>query len=225
MTMDVVIVGANGQIARLLGERLVARGDEVRGVVRSAEYAEALQEAGIQPVLIDLEADSAEDDLAHASHGADALVFAAGAGPGSSSERKWTVDYQGAVHTVTAAGRVDVPRVIVISAMGTDDPPQDDSTFSVYLQAKAKADVHVRGAGVGHTIVRPGRLTDDPPTGRVQVGRHVDRGDISRADVADVLVAVLDNESAAGRTFEVVAGPARIEDAIPGLADMHDTLD
>jgi uncharacterized protein YbjT (DUF2867 family) len=223
--MDVVIVGVNGQIGRLLAGRLVARGDVVRGVLRNPAQAEALQEAGIQPVLVDLEAPGAEDDLTQASHGADAIVFAAGAGAGSSAERKWTVDHDGALHAAGAAGRAEVGRLVVVSSMGTDDPPSGDDVFSIYLQAKAQADVQIRGSGLAHTIVRPGRLTDEPPTGRVKAARHVPRGDISRADVADVLVAVLDDEATAGRTFEVVGGAERIAYAIPALVDQHDTLD
>ncbi|MEH3052760.1 MAG: SDR family oxidoreductase [Patulibacter minatonensis] len=223
--MDVAIVGASGQIARLLARRLVRQGDTVRGVIRAPEQAEALQEAGVQPVLVDLEADSAEDELAHAIRGADAVVFAAGAGPGSSVERKWSVDFGGAVHSATAAGRADVPRIVVVSSMGTDDPPEDDSVFSAYLRAKSQADVHVRRSGLQHTIVRPGRLTDAPPTGRVKAARRVERGDISRADVAAVIAEVLGDDSSIGRTFEVVGGEALIRDAIPALADQHDTLD
>jgi uncharacterized protein YbjT (DUF2867 family) len=223
--MDVLVVGAHGQIARLLAERLVARGDTVRGVIRSPAYASELQEAGVQPVLVDLEAPNAEDELAHAAHGCDAIVFAAGAGPGSGAARKWTVDYEGAVHTAVAASRVDVARLVVISSMGTDEPPEGDDDFSVYLRAKAKAETHVRGSGLAHTIIRPGRLTDDPPSGRVKAARHVPRGEISRADVADVIVAVLDDAECAGRTFEVVGGGERIAYAIPALVDRHDTLD
>jgi uncharacterized protein YbjT (DUF2867 family) len=223
--MDVVIVGASGQIARQLAARLIRRGDTVRGVIRSASHAEALQEAGIQPVLVDLEAESAEDELAHASHGADAVVFAAGAGPGSSAERKWSVDYQGAVHTAVAAARAEVRRLVVISSMGTDEPPEDDSIFSVYLRAKAKAEQYIAASGLQYTIIRPGQLTDDPPTGRVTVARHVERGTIPRADVAAMVLEVLGDDSTIGRTFEVVSGAARIADAVPGLADMHDTLD
>lgn len=223
--MDVLVVGAHGQIARLLADRLIARGDAVRGVIRNPDYAEELQEAWVQPVLVDLEAPSAEDELTQAAHGCDAIVFAAGAGPKSGAARKWTVDHEGAVHTAVAASRADVPRLVVISAMGTDDPPEGDDTFSIYLRAKAQADVHVRGSGLAHTIIRPGRLIDDPPTGRVKAARHVPPGEITRADVADVIVAVLDDEQCAGRTFEVVNGGERIAYAIPALVDQHDTLD
>lgn len=223
--MEVLIVGAHGQIAQQLARRLLRRGDGVRGVIRKPEYAEELQEAGVQPVIVDLESPEAESELTHAAHGVDAIVFAAGAGPNSGPDRKWSVDHLGAVHSAVAAARADVPRIVILSSMGTDDPPQDDSVFSIYLRAKAQADVHVRGSALGHTIVRPGALTNEPPTGRVKAARHVERGEITRADVAAVLDAVLHDESAVGRTFEVVGSDTLVEDAVAALADQHDTLD
>lgn len=223
--MEVMIVGAGGQIAQLLSQRLIERGDAVRGVIRSAKQEAALHAAGVRPYVIDIERHGAEHRLAQVAHGVDAVVFAAGAGPGSGSGRKWTVDHLGCVHSAVAAARAEVHRFVVISAMGTDEPPQDDDVFSVYLRAKSQADVHVRGSEFDHTIVRPGRLTDEAPTGRVKAARHVPRGAISRADVAGVLLAVLDDPSSAGRTFEVVGGDAAIIDAVAGLADQHDTLD
>lgn len=223
--MDVVIVGAHGKIARALADLLIARGDHVRGVIRNPEHAQDLEAAGITPVIADLEADSAEDDLARCFHGADAVVFAAGAGPNSGAERKWTVDYGGAVHTASAAARVEVQRVVIVSAMGTDEPPEDDSVMSVYLRAKARADDHVRASGLDHTIVRPGRLTDGEPTGEVRAARHLEPGEIPRADVAAVLLAVLDDETSIGRTFEVTSGHSKPKYAIAGLADQLDTRD
>ncbi|RYG71425.1 NAD-dependent epimerase/dehydratase family protein, partial [bacterium] len=130
--MDVVIVGAHGKIALALAALLTERGDAVRGVVRKEAYAAELEAAGISPVVVDLEDEYAENDLAHAFRGADAVVFAAGAGPGSTAERKMTVDYGGAVHSAAAAARAEVDRFVIISSIGTDDPPQDDDIFSVY---------------------------------------------------------------------------------------------
>lgn len=217
--MDVMIVGAHGQIAQLLAARLIERGDVVRGVVRKRDHADELEIHGVQPVLVDIESAAADDQLTEAARGADAIVFAAGAGPGSGTERKWTVDYRGAVHTATAAARAGVPRIVVISAMGTDAPPEDDSVFSVYLRAKSQADEHVRSSGLAATIVRPGRLTNEPPTGRVRVARHVPRGQIPRADVAAVVLAVLADDSTIGCTFEVISGSEPVEQAIARLAD------
>lgn len=221
--MDVVVVGAHGQIARLLTRRLVRQGDTVRGVIRNPDHADDVQEDGAQPVLLDLEAPGAESDLVRAAEGADAIVFAAGAGPGSSAERKTTVDHRGAVISVQAAERAECKRFVLVSSMGTDDPPQDDEIFSVYLRAKADAERDVRAADIPATIVRPGLLTDQAATGEVRAGRTVERGEIPRADVAGVIDAVLRDESAAGRTFEVVSGPVPIVSAVAGLADQPGT--
>lgn len=223
--MDVLLIGAHGQIAQELARRLVRRGDGVRGVVRNPDYAGELQEAGVQPVIVDLESETVQDDLTQAAHGVDAIVFAAGAGPNSGPERKWTVDHLGVVHSAVAAARARVPRIVVLSSMGTDDPPEDDSTFSVYLRAKAQADAHVRESPLGHTVVRPGALTGDAPSGLVHAARHVPRGEISRADVAGVLEAVLRDPATVGRTFEVVAGETPISDAVASLASQPDTQD
>ncbi|MDO9353855.1 MAG: SDR family oxidoreductase [Solirubrobacteraceae bacterium] len=222
--MDVVIVGAHGKIALALARLLVDRGDKASGVIRNPDHSGELEAMGVTPVIVDLEDEYAENDLAHAFRGADAIVFAAGAGPGSTAERKLTVDYGGAVHSAAAAARAEVKRFVIISSIGTDDPPQDDDIFSVYLRAKANADQHVRGSGLDHTIVRPVTLTDDEPTGRVRASRHVDGGKISRDDVAAVVLAVLDNDASIGRTFEVAAGEARVQDAVAGLADQPATL-
>lgn len=222
--MDIVVVGAHGQIARQLTRLLVQRGDTVRGVIRNEAHVADLVADGAEPILIDLEDEFAENELAHQFRGADAVVFAAGAGPGSGVERKESVDYAGAVHSVAGAARAEVRRFVLISSMGTDDPPEGDDVFSVYLRAKARAEHYVRGTELEATIVRPGRLTDDEPTGRVRVGRTVERGDIPRADVAAVVVAVLDDDNLIGRTFEVTSGQTLVEHAVAGLADHNSTL-
>ncbi|MDQ8042969.1 MAG: SDR family oxidoreductase [Solirubrobacteraceae bacterium] len=222
--MDVVIVGAHGKIALELSRLLSARGDTIRGIIRNPDHAPEIEAAGAEPVVIDLEAEYAENELAQAFRGTDAVVFAAGAGPGSSAERKLTVDLGGAVHSAAAASRAEVRRFVIVSAMGVDEPPTDDDIFSIYLRAKADADHLVRSSGLDYTIVRPGRLTDDEPTGRVRAARHVDRGDIARADVAAVLVAVLDDDRSIGRTFEVVAGEAQVVNAVAALSDQGATL-
>lgn len=222
--MDVVVVGAHGQIARQLGRLLSERGDTVRGIIRNESQADDLRSDGVEPIVVDIEDEFAENDLAHHMRGADAVVFAAGAGPNSGVERKESVDYAGAVHSAAGAARAEVRRFVLISSMGTDDPPEDDDVFSVYLRAKARAEHYVRGAGLDATIVRPGQLTDDEPTGRVRVGRTVERGAIPRADVAAVVLAVLDDPNLIGRTFEVTTGQTLIEHAVAGLADHNSTL-
>ena len=214
--MRVAIAGAHGQIARLLARRLVADGHEVVGLVRNPEHLPDLAEDGTQGVVCDLEA-AETTDIEEAIAGTDALVFAAGAGPGSGAARKETVDFGAAVRCLTAMQVADVPRYVMVSAMGTDDPPRDDAVFSVYLRAKARADEAVMDSDRDWTIVRPGRLTDDDPRGTVQLARHVDRAEIPRADVAAVLAAVLAEPATIGHVLEVVGGDTPIDDAIAAV--------
>lgn len=217
--MEVAIVGGHGQIARHLGAALIERGDQVRGLIRNPEHSADLAADRITPVVLDIEHRSTSE-LADAIRGVDAVVFAAGAGPGSGAERKETADYAGAVASLEAALLAGVDRFVMISAMGTDNPPADDSVFSVYLRAKARADQVVMESDVAWTVVRPGLLTNDRPLGTVQLARRVERGPISREDVSAVLVAVLGDERTIGHVFEVVSGDTLVLDAIDKLVDL-----
>jgi uncharacterized protein YbjT (DUF2867 family) len=210
--VDVAIAGGHGQIALHLSRLLSERGDTVRGIIRSADQRSDLDQVGASAVVLDLER-APVVELADAIAGADAVVFAAGAGPGSGAARKETVDYEAAVKLRDAAEHAGVGRYVMISAMGTDDPPDGDEVFDVYLRAKARADRAVMDSGLAWTVVRPGRLTDDDPTGRVTLDRHVDRGEVPRADVAAVVLAALDRDASAGHIIEVVGGETPIADA------------
>lgn len=214
----ITIAGGHGQVALLLTELLVERDDEVVGLIRSLSQSADLRAHGATPAVLDLEKASVEE-LATAITGSDAVVFAAGAGPGSGAARKETVDHDAAVLLRRAAEQAGVERYVMVSAMGTDDPPDGDDVFSVYLRAKARADRDLADSGLAWTIVRPGRLTDDPPTGRVRLGRHVTRGEVPRADVAAVLAAVIAEDDTIGRVLEVVGGEQPIEAALRDLGD------
>lgn len=215
--MLVTVLGAHGSIARHLSPLLVERGHTVRGLIRNPDQADDLRADGADPLVCDLESVGPEE-LDRALTGSDAVVFAAGAGGGSGAARKNTLDRDGAVKAVDSARRLGISRFVIVSSMGTDDPPEDDEVFSVYLRAKAAADEAVRSAGLDHTIVRPGALTDDPPTGSVELRRHVERGSIPRADVAAVIAAVLDDESTTSRTFELVGGDVPITEAVAAIS-------
>jgi uncharacterized protein YbjT (DUF2867 family) len=213
--MDVVIAGGHGKIGLLLGEMLVERGDSVRGLIRKPEQAEDLSRAGIKAVLCDLEG---EADVSAAVRGAEAIVFAAGAGPGSGPERKWTMDCGGAAKLVAAAEAEGVRRYVIVSAMGAADPPiEGGGVFGEYLRAKAEADRVLVASGLDYTIVRPGGLTDDALTGRVEIAPGLDRGEISRADVAAVLAAVLPAKNTIGKTFDLIAGETPITEAVAAI--------
>jgi len=214
--MRVVIAGGHGQIALLLEKVLADRGHHAVGVVRNPDHVGDVEATGAEAVVLDLEkADVA--DLTDVVKGSDAVVFAAGGGPNSGAARKETVDKGAAVLLAEAAEQAGVRRYVMVSAMGTDkaDPDSDD-VFQVYLRAKKAADDDLRSRDLDWTVVRPGRLTDNPPTGRVQVGT-LPRGEISRADVAAVLAAALDQDTTIGKTFDLLAGHQTVEAALAGL--------
>jgi len=214
--MDVAVVGGHGQIALKLERLLADRGDRARGLIRNPDHAADLEAVGAEPVLCDIEDPDA--DVAAAVAGADAIVFAAGAGPGSGTERKKTVDLDGAVRSIDAAKANAINRFVIVSSMGTDNPPSGDDVFEIYLRAKADADKALAASGLDHTIVRPGRLTDDPGTGRIAAAEHLGRrGEIPRDDVAATLLAVLDEPSTIGKTFEEISGDDEIAAALRAL--------
>lgn len=215
--MDVLVAGGHGQIAQRLLGLLADGGHRARGLVRNPKHAGDLEARGAEGVLLDLEqADAAE--LAGAVRDADAVVFAAGAGAGSGAERKRTVDLGGAVKLVEAAQAAGVRRYVMISAMGAADPAAGPEAMRPYLEAKAEADAALASSGLDFTIVRPGRLTDDPGTGRVAVAERLGRsGQVTRDDVAATLLAVLGAENTVGRTFELLEGETPIERAVGGI--------
>jgi nucleoside-diphosphate-sugar epimerase len=215
--MNVAIAGGHGKIALRLTRLLHARGDEVRGLIRRAEHAGDVRAAGGEPVLCDIE-HASDQEVADAVAGAGAVVFAAGAGAGSGAERKWTVDYGGAVKLMDAAKLAGIDRYVMVSSIGADPGVPGDDVFSVYLRAKGRADAELRAGGLAYTIVRPGRLTDDPATGRVELGEDVPRREITRDDTAAVLAGTLHEPRLAGRTFVAVGGDTPIDEALAALA-------
>jgi uncharacterized protein YbjT (DUF2867 family) len=214
--MRVVIAGGHGQIARHLERVLTERGHSPVGIVRNPDHVADLESAGAEAVVLDLEHTDVAA-VADVLRGADAVVFAAGGGPDSGVERKETVDKGAAVLLADAAEQAGVRRYVMVSSMGTESAdPDSDEVFQVYLRAKKAADDDLRGRDLDWTIVRPGRLTDEPAGGRIQVGT-LSRGEIPRADVATVLAEVLTNEGTIGATFDLLAGHQTIEAALAGL--------
>ena len=214
--MDVVIAGGHGQIARRLTRLLAARGDRVRGLIRNPDHAADLEADGAEPVVVDMEA---ADDLSPHVQGADAVVFAAGAGPGSGEERKQTVDLGAAVMLADAALKTGVRRYVMVSTIGAHDPDGGPESMRPYLHAKAEADAAVQERDLDVTIVRPGSLTDEQGTGHVDITTDLGRrGPIPRDDVAAVLVACLDAPETIGLTFEVFGGDREVELAVRSLA-------
>ena len=210
--MKITIVGAHGNIAQLLHPKLIENGHTVRGIIRKKEQAETLKEMGVEPQITDIEV---ETDISDAVGEVDAVVFAAGAGPGSGKERKYTVDRDGAIKLMRACHANGINRYIMISAMGLD-APRGNEVFQVYQKAKAEADEALINSGLNYTIIKPGRLTDEEGTGNISVG-DLESGEIPREDVAAVIAASLENESTYRKSFDLLSGDESIADALSNL--------
>lgn len=218
--MDIVIAGGHGQIAMRLHPLLVAHGHKVRGLIRNPAQANDLIAAGAEPVLCDLER---MDDISGPVGRADAVIFAAGAGPGSGTARKRTMDRDGAIKLIIAAKANRIRRYLMVSTFHADSP-RGSEDFQTYMRAKAEADAVLRASGLDYTIIRPGRLTDDPGTGHVNLGPWLKGADIPRSDVAALLAACLEDDCAVGRTWEVTGGDTPIIDAIVRAAQLDSTV-
>ena len=215
--MIVLVAGANGKTARSLVRMLVEEDHKVRGLVRKEEQLSEVEQDGAEPVLVDLE-EEVEGDVGRAIEGCDAIVFAAGAGPGSGAARKETMDYGGALKLIEAAERHGVRRYLMLSAMGAADPESGSEEMRPYLSAKARADERLQSSGLDYTIIRPGSLTNEPGTGRIDAALSLGRrGEISREDVATIFAATLEAENTFGKTFEALSGDTPIREAIAAI--------
>ncbi|QBR91176.1 SDR family oxidoreductase [Nocardioides euryhalodurans] len=215
----IAVVGGNGQIARLLHPMLLGAGHQPVALVRSAEQAAALEATGVETRRLDIESEDAAG-FAAAFEGCEAVVFAAGGGPDGNIERKRTVDLEGSLKSIEGATGAGIRRFVQISAIGVDEPLGDDvePVWRAYVEAKRDADAALRASALDWTILRPGRLTDDPGTGRVQLGADLPRGDVPRADVAEVVAAVLESPSSIGRQWVLVEGDSPVAEAVAAAA-------
>jgi nucleoside-diphosphate-sugar epimerase len=212
----VAIAGGHGSIALALTQLLHQRGEGVVSLIRNPDHADDVRARGGRPVACDLEHADARE-IAAAIDGASSVVFAAGAGAGSGAERKWTVDRDGAIKLLEAAVAVGAPRYVIVSSVGAESPPDGDDVFSVYLQAKAQADQAVQASDREWTIVRPGRLTDQPGTGKVRLDIDPFRGEVTRDDVAAVLDALLQEPRSTRRVLYVNGGDQPVAQALAAL--------
>jgi uncharacterized protein YbjT (DUF2867 family) len=216
--MRVAIAGGHGKVALRLTRLLRERGDEVVSLIRHAEEADDVREAGGTPVVRDLESASEAEIAGALDSSTEAVVFAAGAGPGSGPERKWTVDYGAAVKLIAAAKASGTARYVMLSSIGADPDREGDDVFAIYLRAKGRADAELTASGLDYTIVRPTFMTDDPGMGRVRIAEHVGADErVSRDDVSAVLAVVLHHPETAKLIFEVASGDVPIEEAVASV--------
>jgi uncharacterized protein YbjT (DUF2867 family) len=218
--VQVVIAGAHGKIGLRLVALLAGRGDVVTGVVRNPDHRGDVERAGGTVAVVDLESATAEELAVHLAD-ADAVVFTAGAGPGSGVARKDTVDRAAAELLAEAARSAGVRRYLLVSSTGVDEPldPERDEVWAAYVKAKKAAEEALRATDLDWTILRPGRLTDDPGTGRVLLAPPpVERADVTRDDTAAVLAALLDSPGSVGKVLELREGDDEVHEAVAAVS-------
>lgn len=218
--MIVSIVGGHGQIALTLTSLLSLDGITVRSLIRNSDHEADVRAVGGDPVSVDFESAS-DGEIDSAIEGSDVVVFAAGAGPGSGADRKESVDYGAAVRLIEAVRRVAssggaAPRYVMISAVRADPDYPGEDVFAVYQRAKGRADAALVASGFDHLILRPVRLTDDAPTGKVSLLREIEGLDsefVPRADVASVLAEAITHHPEASGIWNLSTGEKSVTQA------------
>ncbi|MEC5165647.1 uncharacterized protein YbjT (DUF2867 family) [Flavobacterium sp. PL11] len=203
---NVLVAGANGTTGRIIIE-LLKSSDLYNPIamVRDQEQKDYFEKENVLVVLADL-----EQDLKDAVINVDKVIFAAG----SQGENVIGVDQEGAKRLIDASKNAGIRKFVMLSAMGADDPSVSD-TLEDYLKAKQNADNYLKSSGLNYTIVRPGSLTDEEGTGKIQLEEKINNeGSISRADVAQTLVDVLNDIAKHNQVFEILAGETPIEKAV-----------
>jgi len=216
--MNVLVAGANGHTGRLIVQKLALDGvHHAYAMVRSEDQVESLKNLGAERVIVaDLEA----QDLSAVVRGCDAVIFAAGSGSKTGPEKTIGVDEEGANKLVDAAKMNGVKRFVMLSSVGADGDIKDyNGSLKHYVEAKGRADRYLQESGVNYTIVRPGLLTHAPAKGKVDIRKHYEYEEhegrsISRADLAHVLVASLDNPHVKNKIFEMYSGQDPIDKAL-----------
>jgi len=209
--VQVLVVGSSKGTGRALVGELVAREVAVRAMLRDAGRFDELAELGAEPVLGDL-----EGSIEGVVDGVDAVAFCAGSGSKTGADATLRVDLHGAVRVMDACVAAGVDRFILLSSMSAEDPMRGSEAMRHYLAAMHARERLLQASGLAATIVRPGGLTHDEPTGRVKVGipNLGERGQIPRADVAAVMAGCLLDDATIGATFSLISGDTPIADAL-----------
>ncbi|WP_332633895.1 SDR family oxidoreductase [Halalkalibacter flavus] len=212
--MRVLVIGANGQVARHTLTKLNEAGHTPVAMIRNAEQETAVKEKGAKETIIaDLEA-----NFDHAFNGIEAVIFAAGSGGHTGADKTILIDLWGAVKAIDTAERLGVKRFVMLSSMGTIDPDKSER-IRHYLVAKKLADDHLKRSSLDYTIVRPGSLTNEPAKKLLKLEEEIQVRDntITREDVAIVLAEVIDQKTSYGKTFEILNGDTPIQQALDKL--------
>jgi len=216
--MKILVVGANGQVGKLLVDLLSAKEEyEPVAMIRKVEQQAHFQELGVTTLRGDLEWSEGKLAEAMARVEPDAVVFTAGSGAKTGADKTLLIDLDGAVKIMEACMENEVKRFVMVSAIGVHERKNWLPALAPYCVAKHYADEVLMDSDLDWTIVRPGKLLNDAGTGRVEIKETLKRDSIPRADVASVIVSVLDSPHTVGMAFDVVSGSTPISEAVAGL--------
>lgn len=214
--MNVLVLGANGQVGRNIVEELTERGHGAVAMIRKEEQREEMEKRGAKKIVLgDL-----EEDFSHAFDDVDAVIFAAGSGPNTGADKTLTIDLWGSVKAADYAKQKGVKRFVQLGSVGSDNPDAGGEAMKPYLVAKRTADDLLEQSGLDYTIVRPGPLSDDEKTGHIEAVAHFESFEnrsIPRADVARTLAEVVDRKNTYGKVFEILQGEAEIAQELDRL--------
>ncbi|RAZ67726.1 SDR family oxidoreductase [Planococcus maitriensis] len=214
--MNVLVIGANGQVGRNIVEELTEKGHGAVAMIRKEEQREEMEKRGAKKIVLgDL-----EKDFSHAFDDVDAVIFAAGSGPKTGPDKTLTIDLWGSVKAADYAKQKGVKRFVQLGSVGSDDPDAGGEEMKPYLVAKRTADDLLEQSGLDYTIVRPGPLSDDEKTGHIEAATHFESFEnrsIPRADVARTLAEVVDRKNTYGKVFEILQGEAGIAQELDRL--------
>jgi uncharacterized protein YbjT (DUF2867 family) len=209
--MTTLIIGANGKIGRLVVQELVEAGEQPLAMVRSSEQEEELRAMGADTVVGNL-----EGNFEPALIGCNRVVFTAGSGASTGADKTILVDLWGAMRAVDAAVTADVEHFVMVSSRGAEDPDNGPEKIKHYNVCKRLADDHLVRSGLNYTILRPGRLLDEPATGRLTTEWPVtpDEQCITRADVAKAVAYSLKHQQTRGKIYPLFQGTAPLEEVL-----------
>lgn len=214
--MNVLVLGANGQVGRHIVEELTEKGHDAVAMIRKEEQRAEMEKRGAKKIVLgDL-----EKDFSHAFDDVDAVIFAAGSGPKTGADKTLTIDLWGSVKAADYAKQKGVKRFVQLGSVGSDDPDAGGEEMKPYLVAKRTADDLLEQSGLDYTIVRPGPLSDDEKTGHIEAAAHFESFEnrsIPRADVARTLAEVVDRKNTYGKVFEILQGEAEISQELDRL--------
>lgn len=214
--MNVLVVGANGKIGKFLVTLLGDSNEhDVTAMIRDSEQAEGLEAKGARPLIADL-----EKDISGIMKGYDTVIFTAGSGPHTGADKTILVDLDGAFKVIDEAEKENIDRFVMISSFYADEPAKGSDAIRHYNVAKQRADERLENSSLNYTIIRPGRLTDDPGTGKIAADERLEvqnQRQIPREDVAKTVVTALDLEETFHRSVKIVSGEQSIYDALKSL--------